>query len=125
MIVRNSNPTLEEQYKQQGECCYYCKDKVPYSLITRDHIKPVSKGHVLVNNKIYACRTCNNMKGDRSFEEFRSLMIKRCCDILSKVVKQNWMISDYQINMIKHHVRVINTVTDIINNGNTTSIKFT
>jgi hypothetical protein len=125
MILRARNSALEEQYKQQGECCYYCKRSVPYELITKDHIKPLSKGNSLENNKVFACRTCNNMKGNRTFEEFKSLMIKRCCNILKDVIKQDWKISEKQLDMFRHHVKVIKTIDEVINNNNVPTIVFT
>lgn len=125
MIKRSPNKTLEEQYIQQGECCYYCKTKVPFDMITRDHIKPASKGNVFINNKIYACRHCNNMKGNRTFEEFKNLLLKRSCYILKQVISQGWKISDLQLTMIRQYSQAIKTVDKIIENNNKTDIYFT
>lgn len=125
MIKRKKNETLEEQYRLQGSCCYYCKEAVPYDLITKDHFNPASKGNTLVNNKLFCCRPCNNIKGDRTIEEFRDLIIKRCCDTLKKVVAQDWKISDYQIKIIKHHVSVLKTLNDIISEDSKLPVLFT
>lgn len=125
MIKRAKNDALEKQYKEQGECCYYCKQKIPYDLITRDHVKPASKGNLFINNKIFACRSCNNLKGNRTFEEFRFLMIKRCSDILNKIAKKNYKLTDYEVKMLDHHVAVINTLNEIIKNNNQISLVFT
>ena len=89
MQIRARNDALEAQYREQGECCYYCKEKVHYSFITRDHILPVSKGYGFPNNKIFACRLCNNLKGNRSFPEFRDLLVQRSIHILGKLKTEN------------------------------------
>ena len=125
MIKRKKNNTLEEQYRLQGSCCFYCKDNTSYELITRDHFEPVSKGNTLVNNKVFACRPCNNMKGNRTLEQFQSLMIKRSCDILRKVIEQDWKISQQQLDMFRHHVRVINNLEDLISKGSKPETLFT
>lgn len=125
MIKRKRNDTLEEQYRLQGSRCYYCKDSTPYDLITRDHFNPVSKGNTLVNNKLFSCRPCNNIKGNRTIEEFRDLILKRCCDILKKVIAQDWKISEHQVKIIKHHVVVLNTLNQIILEGNKLPLVFT
>jgi hypothetical protein len=125
MIKRKKNEALEEQYRLQGSCCYYCKEDVPYDLITKDHFNPVSKGNTLINNKLFCCRPCNNIKGNRTIEEFRDLIIKRCCDTLKKVVAQDWKISDYQIKIIKHHVSVLKTLNDIISEDSKLPVLFT
>lgn len=125
MIKRKKNETLEEQYKLQGSQCFYCKDNTPYELITRDHFEPLSKGNTLINNKVFACRPCNNMKGNRTLEQFKSLMIKRCCDVLRKVIEQDWKISQEQLDMFRHHVRVINNLEDLISKGSKPENLFT
>lgn len=125
MVKRKRNEALEEQYRLQGSCCYYCKERVPYDLITRDHFHPISKGNTLVNNKIFACRPCNNMKGNLNVEEFRSAMIKKCYKILSKAEEQDWDLSEEFINRLDHHVRVVKNLTDIIKKGSKPEIIFT
>jgi 5-methylcytosine-specific restriction endonuclease McrA len=124
MRKRKSNATLEKQYQQQGECCYYCKRKVNFEDITRDHLYPVSKGHTLINNKVFACRLCNNTKGNKDFISFRAAMWKKACDILIEVKDNNWKITTNQINKFKYYVRVGRTVTEIIENGDKTEVVF-
>jgi len=115
MQVRARNETLEAQYRQQGEFCYYCKDRTPYALITRDHILPACKGHGFQHNKIFACRLCNNLKGSRSFVEFRALLLKRSIHILGKM-----QLGDTtrvrNLTLLKHHTRVIETIDYIKRN---------
>ena len=70
MTKRKRNEVLEKQYYDQGSCCIYCKEKVPYELITRDHFQPLSKGNTFLKNKVFACRYCNSMKGSLNINEF-------------------------------------------------------
>lgn len=125
MVERKENKTLEDQYKLQGECCYYCEEKVPFSLITKDHLHPKSKGNTLVNNKLFACKLCNNLKGDKSLEEFQAEMLKRACGILQAVVNQKFNISDKQLERFRYYTKVSKKVLWIINNEGKPSIIFT
>jgi hypothetical protein len=125
MILRSRNPALEAQYKQQGECCFYCKREIPFVLITKDHIYPRSKGWKFTNNKIFACRTCNNIKGNRTFEEFRDLLKKRCQRIRDEIKSDGFRISDNKIFLLEHHEKVISTVEEIIRSDFKLDIVFT
>jgi len=124
MQIRARNDALEAQYREQGECCYYCKEKVHYSFITRDHILPVSKGYGFPNNKIFACRLCNNLKGNRSFPEFRDLLVQRSIRILGKLKTENNQIKKY-LTLLRHHTKVLETVDLIIRNNGRLNIFFT
>jgi hypothetical protein len=125
MIKRKSNLYLEAQYKEQGEHCYYCKDKTPFDYITRDHFAPISGGNTLVDNKIFACRICNTMKGNKSIDEFKASVTRKCIDILRIVVDNNWMISDDQVNRFKKYVVILNTLAEIQKNDYKPTIMFT
>ncbi len=125
MRKRKPNEALEEQYRIQGSCCFYCKESIPYEYITKDHFHPISKGNTLVNNKIFACRPCNNMKGNLNIEEFKLAMIKKCYKILIKAEEQNWDLPEELINRLDHHVRVVKNLTDIIKKGSKPKIIFT
>lgn len=47
-------------YKGQ---CQYCLEKIPFSLATRDHVYPKSKGGSNDDfNSVLACKPCNNSK---------------------------------------------------------------
>jgi hypothetical protein len=125
MVKRARNEALEKQYKDQGECCYYCKEMIPYELITRDHIKPLSKGNVLVQNKIFACKTCNNLKGSRTFKEFRALIFKRMLKVYREIDEQKMIPNEYQLNILRHHTMVLMTICEIIDNNEEIPIAFT
>jgi 5-methylcytosine-specific restriction endonuclease McrA len=111
------NENLYSQYKKQGSCCYYCKKEIPYSDMTRDHFLPVSKGNTLVNNKVFACRKCNSLKGDKSIDEFKDYLLVKITDILKNVVKNDWKISEKDLTLIRLYTRLLNTTGEIIENN--------
>lgn len=111
------NENLYSQYKEQGSCCYYCKKETPYSDITRDHFLPVSQGNTLVNNKVFACRKCNSLKGNKSIDELKEFLLFKLTDILKKVVDNNWMMSQSQLDNFKWYSRILKTVGEIIDNN--------
>jgi hypothetical protein len=125
MILRSRNPALEAQYKEQGECCYYFKRQIPFGLITRDHILPHSKGGRFVNNKIFAFRFCNNIKGNLTFEKFKKrLEIKS--DILDRKIRSEGLLaSTNDIYLLESYKTVINTIDEIICNDFRLNISFT
>lgn len=50
--------------------CMYCGGQFDTSLLTRDHILPVSRGgHDTWCNVVTACRACNTRKGGRTTDE--------------------------------------------------------
>lgn len=113
MTKRKKNEVLEKQYQTQGNCCYYCKRPIPFEDITKDHVLPVSKGHTLLNNKVFACRTCNNHKGDRTLEVFKKLMIRKSCAILKKVVAANFIMTEDELRMFKYYTSVMKNLDQI------------
>lgn len=50
--------------------CFYCGKPAG----TKDHVIPRSRGGRGPNNKVHACKRCNQIKGDRTLEEYRSAM---------------------------------------------------
>lgn len=73
--------------KSNGAFCYYCKRQLAYNrkkqhqsnYATLDHRIPKSKskGWELPNNKILACRECNELKKDMMPEEFLALLAEK------------------------------------------------
>ena len=58
---------LKEENNQQ---CFYCRRK---ARLTMDHVRPLCKGgDHSIENIVPACRTCNNAKHAKDFEEFSS-----------------------------------------------------
>lgn len=125
MIKRKSNLQLESQYKEQGECCYYCKDKVPFEYITRDHFNPVSEGNTLVDNKVFACRSCNSIKGNKGIPDFKAAIKKRCEKLIVDIRTKEYDITDDQARRLRRYGRIIKTINEIINNGHKPEIVFT
>ena len=57
-------------FRRDQHLCLYCGHELHRSMLTRDHVVPVSRGGSNVwANCVTACRTCNNRKGNRTPEE--------------------------------------------------------
>jgi 5-methylcytosine-specific restriction endonuclease McrA len=125
MIKRKRNEALEEQYRLQGSCCLYCKENVPYELITRDHFLPVSKGNTLVNNKVFACRTCNNIKGNKSLVEFKDFLIKKSFYLLEKEIVNNKKLKKYELSLISKYMKAAKTIEEFITDNKNVPVVFT
>jgi 5-methylcytosine-specific restriction endonuclease McrA len=125
MRKRKPNEALEEQYRLQGSCCFYCKESISYEYITKDHFLPVSKGNTLINNKVFACRTCNNIKGNRSLQEFKTLLLKKSSYLLEKELINNTKLSDNDIDIIIHYLKAAKNVENLISNTNHPLVLFT
>jgi 5-methylcytosine-specific restriction endonuclease McrA len=68
----NSTPPLtnRELFRRDKHTCLYCLDVLPDKHLTRDHVKPVSRGgknHW--GNVVTCCMACNLRKGARTPEE--------------------------------------------------------
>ena len=62
-----NNETL---FKRDDYLCLYCGLTFPVPLLSRDHIRPFSRGgEDLWTNVVTACRRCNNAKASRTPEE--------------------------------------------------------
>jgi len=125
MNQRKFSQHLYNQYVTQGGCCYYCKKKFPYEEITRDHFLPVSEGNTLVNNKVFACRKCNSLKGDKSIDEFRNYVLFRIADILKTVIKNDWKMSKKQLEDFRWYTLILKTTGEIIENDYKPLVLFT
>jgi hypothetical protein len=125
MIKRKSNLQLESQYKEQGECCYYCKDKVPFEYITRDHFNPVSEGNTLIDNKVFACRSCNSIKGNKTILVFKASIKNRCEKLMNEIKQAEYQMSEEHVRKIKRYGKIIKTINEIIANDHKPQILFT
>lgn len=57
-------------FRRDQHICLYCGQEMHRSLLTRDHVIPVSRGgRDIWANCVTACRSCNNRKGSRKPEE--------------------------------------------------------
>ncbi len=62
-----NNKTL---FKRDGNLCLYCGAHFLARDLTRDHIRPISRGGTDAwRNVVTACRRCNNHKGGRTPEQ--------------------------------------------------------
>ncbi len=59
-----------ELFRRDRQMCAYCGDSFHFLRLTRDHIKPVSRGGLDTwMNVVTACRHCNGVKRNRTPEE--------------------------------------------------------
>lgn len=125
MQQRKFKETVARQYEEQGSCCVYCGEPVPFEAITRDHFHPLSKGYTFVNNKVFACFMCNSEKQDSDIYEFNKKTLERIQGILRKIVANNWKMSEQQYKRFQYLTKRLKTTTHIIENGGVPKILFT
>lgn len=59
-----------ELFRRDGHLCMYCGRAFNHYALTRDHIRPLSRGgRDRWSNVVSACRPCNTRKGNRTPEE--------------------------------------------------------
>jgi hypothetical protein len=57
-------------FRRDAYLCLYCGARFSYSLLSRDHVTPFSRGgQDLWSNVVTACRRCNNAKASRTPEQ--------------------------------------------------------
>jgi hypothetical protein len=62
-----NNKTL---FRRDSNLCLYCGNQFPARELTRDHVRPLSRGGSDTwNNVVTACRRCNNHKGGSTPEQ--------------------------------------------------------
>lgn len=116
---RKPNLKLEKLYKEQGSCCYYCKGKFDWELITRDHIVPKKNGGKLRGNSVFACGSCNKTKGSKSLEEFKLDILGRLVRILKSIVDNDFIATQSMVDKFKRQYKILTSVSGLINNNNT------
>jgi 5-methylcytosine-specific restriction endonuclease McrA len=58
--------TLRQIYNLYEQTCQYCHKNIKFSLATKDHVSPRSKGGVNYDsNIVLACKKCNNKKASK------------------------------------------------------------
>lgn len=67
--------TFKKQYssvtKEKGSSCGYCGEYLFEKDITFDHKVPLSRGgENTIENVLVACKSCNSLKGTKTFDEF-------------------------------------------------------
>ncbi len=70
-LQRNLPPlTNRELFLRDAHLCMYCGGKFHESNLTRDHVRPLSRGGKdKWSNVVTACKNCNSRKGNRQPEE--------------------------------------------------------
>jgi hypothetical protein len=71
-------PPLNNQtlFRRDGYLCLYCAQRFSSSELSRDHIRPLSKGgRDSWTNVATACRRCNNAKASRTPEQAKMQLI--------------------------------------------------
>ena len=62
-----SNPAL---FRRDQYLCLYCGETFPHSMLSRDHVNPLSQGGVDTwANVVTSCKRCNNHKAGRTPEQ--------------------------------------------------------
>jgi 5-methylcytosine-specific restriction endonuclease McrA len=62
--------TNRELFLRDAHMCMYCGGQYPETMLTRDHVIPMSRGgRDGWSNVVTSCRSCNTRKGNRSPEE--------------------------------------------------------
>lgn len=62
-----NNPAL---FKRDAHLCLYCGERFSSADLSREHVRPISRGGTDTwNNVVAACRRCNNHKAGRTPEE--------------------------------------------------------
>ena len=62
-----SNPAL---FRRDQYICLYCGERFPHSLLSRDHVNPLSQGGIDTwGNVVTSCKRCNNHKAGRTPEQ--------------------------------------------------------
>lgn len=57
-------------FRRDQYLCLYCGDRFPNSLLSRDHVHPLSQGGLDTwGNVVSACKRCNNHKANRTPEQ--------------------------------------------------------
>ncbi|MCW8988883.1 MAG: HNH endonuclease [Gammaproteobacteria bacterium] len=65
-----------ELFRRDHHTCLYCGKSMKSLLLTRDHVKPLSKGgQDIWSNVVTACRRCNTNKGDRLLDSLNMKLL--------------------------------------------------
>ncbi len=59
-----------ELFLRDGHLCMYCGASYPAHMLTRDHLRPLSRGGKdCWSNVVTSCKSCNHAKGARTLDE--------------------------------------------------------
>jgi 5-methylcytosine-specific restriction endonuclease McrA len=105
----NQVPPLSnrELFRRDQHICAYCGGEYGFLRLTRDHIRPVSRGGIDVwMNVVTACRHCNGMKRNRTPEEagLELLYTPYVPNKAEYLILTNRKILSDQMEFLKQHV---------------------
>jgi len=72
LFADSYTPPLSNQalFRRDQYLCLYCGEQFPHSLLSRDHVNPLSQGGVDTwGNVVTSCKRCNNHKAGRTPEQ--------------------------------------------------------
>ena len=96
-----------ELFRRDRHMCAYCGSELRYFRLTRDHIKPLSRGgRDTWMNVVTACRTCNGFKRNRLPEEagMELLYAPYVPNKAEYLILSNRRIFSDQMEFLKQHV---------------------
>jgi 5-methylcytosine-specific restriction endonuclease McrA len=69
--VKKRRPSFGNTLRSTKDNCFFCNRQLDDYSRTVDHLLPQKDGGIRSNdNKVYACRSCNQLKGDMHMETF-------------------------------------------------------
>jgi len=112
---RAGTPALNNTrlFRRDGEMCLYCGAVLPATLLTRDHIVPVSRGGADTwANVATACRPCNHRKADKLLDEIgmRLLAVPYAPNRAEGLILENRNILGDQMDFLRSHIGSTNRV---------------
>jgi 5-methylcytosine-specific restriction endonuclease McrA len=72
LFATSYTPPLSNKalFRRDQSLCLYCGDRFPNSMLSRDHVHPLSQGGADTwRNVVAACKRCNNFKAGRTPEQ--------------------------------------------------------
>ena len=72
LFADSYTPPLSNQalFRRDQYLCLYCGEQFPHSLLSRDHVNPLSQGGIDTwGNVVTSCKRCNNHKAGRTPEQ--------------------------------------------------------
>lgn len=111
---KHLNTNLHEKIKKKYDKCAYCGEYLEEKDRTVDHVKPISKGGLdIEENIVVACATCNTNKNDYDLEEFLRLMEEGYFDRDVVLKRLQSKIYSPIVNSIKNDIVLVDKVVSI------------
>ncbi|HET6602744.1 MAG TPA: HNH endonuclease [Xanthomonadaceae bacterium] len=94
-------------FARDGHLCLYCGEEFPRHRLTRDHVKPISRGgRDAWENVVSACLSCNIRKGGRTPQQASMplLAVPFRPSWVEHLILSNRNILADQMEFLKHHL---------------------